>query len=910
MSQVRPSDGRLQAVEMLLTHFAQAWQQKDPPPIEQFLPRAFDDDSRRNLLIELIKIDLENRWRRAGQGPPSPPGANGTLPDRPLLEHYLGQFAELGPVERFPVALIAEEYNARRRWGDRPLVAAYLAGFPAQAAELSKLLVEPEGELAPPPLAPPSHVVAPSPPIASVPAFLELLRDHQLLKMPQLNEVIREDLQGRFPDARRLGAFLLEKDWLTPYQVNQILKGNIEALTLGHYLLLERLGGGVTGQVFKARHRTMNRVAAVKVIRPTLIARPEVVQRFEQEMQAISQLSHAHVVHAYDAGPVALAKHLREDSGNGLNETYFLAMEFVEGTNLGQMVKESGPLPVVQACDYVRQAALGLQHIHQHGLVHRDLKPSNLVVTRTSGSKSRSQSDSDFGFFALEFGVVKILDLGLALWQHSSDEERTILLTKQESVLGTPDFMAPEQADDARTVDIRADLYSLGCTFFYLLTGQVPFPGGSFIEKVVRHRSAVPPRVEDLRRDVPAEFCAVAARLLAKSPADRYQVPAELADALARATGASSSSLAPPTVAIDEAATTIDEVQLPPELTGPPEVPEAVEHPWPAPDLPPASSLRLTRTPAERRRWPLVAGFGTLTCVLAVVGYLLLQRYMSPPEARPGDPPRFTNSLGEEFALIPAGSFQMGSPESEKGRRADEGPRHLVTLTKPFYMGVHEVTVRDFRAFVDETKYQTQAERTGKGAFRYDADKKEWVRDAKCIWKAPGYPIADDLPVTCVTWTDAAAFCEWLSKKEGRRYRLPTEAEWEYACRADTTTPFHFGTSPSIEQANVLSEADATAEKVHGLPVGVGSYRPNLWGLSDMHGNAAEWCADYYDPGAYRASFDKDPQGPSFGSKRVIRGGSCLEGSTGHRCASRHALPPNDANNVTGFRMVTPVRTP
>jgi serine/threonine protein kinase len=196
--------------------------------------------------------------------------------------------------------------------------------------------------------------------------LVNLLRQSAILERDQLDEAAR-DLQARFPEPRALARELLQRGWLTPYQVNQLLSDSGRSLVWRPYIVLERLGEGGTGQVFKARHQHMQRVVALKVIRPELLADADVVSRFHREIQVASQVSHPNVVHAYDAGDIGGAQ--------------ALVLEYVEGISLDRQVKEAGPLPGAMACDYIRQAALGLQHIHECGLVHRDIKPSNLLVT-------------------------------------------------------------------------------------------------------------------------------------------------------------------------------------------------------------------------------------------------------------------------------------------------------------------------------------------------------------------------------------------------------------------------------------------------------------------------------------------------------------------------------------------------
>lgn len=270
-----------------------------------------------------------------------------------------------------------------------------------------------------------------------------------------------------------------------------------EALTRhDRYRLVRLLGQGGMGEVYEAEHRVMGRSVALKVINRAFTASPAAVERFRREVRAASKLSHPNVVHAYDA----------ENAG----ETHFLVMEFVTGVTLSRLVQQRGPLPIAEACEYVRQAALGLQHAHERGLIHRDVKPDNLILT--------------------EGGQVKVLDFGLAALTVEGKRDG---LTDDNVIMGTPDYLAPEQAEDARRADGRADVYSLGCSLYYLLTAAVPFPGGTPLQKILAHRERPAPSPRKERPDVPRELDAVVRRMLAKRPEDRYQTAGEVAAALA-----------------------------------------------------------------------------------------------------------------------------------------------------------------------------------------------------------------------------------------------------------------------------------------------------------------------------------------------------------------------------------------
>jgi formylglycine-generating enzyme required for sulfatase activity len=242
---------------------------------------------------------------------------------------------------------------------------------------------------------------------------------------------------------------------------------------------------------------------------------------------------------------------------------------------------------------------------------------------------------------------------------------------------------------------------------------------------------------------------------------------------------------------------------------------------------------------------------------------------------------------------IPPGKFLMGSPRSDAGRRDDEEP-HEVTLTRPFYLGAHHVTVGQFKEFVEKTKHETQAEKAGGFGWR---DGGSFVLDPNVTWRNPGFKQTDDHPVVCVDWHDAKAFCDWLSQKEGHQYTLPTEAQWEYCCRAGSTTPFFFGSADPAEYAWYALNAERETHSV-------GQKKANAWGLYDMNGNAFQWTTDWYDKDYYRTSLPQDPPGPSSGQIRVLRGGSWVWEVTLCRAAFRKDLGPYACYVDIGFRVV------
>jgi serine/threonine protein kinase len=280
---------------------------------------------------------------------------------------------------------------------------------------------------------------------------------------------------------------------------------------LGHprYRLIDRLGSGGMGAVYRAEHTFMQRTVVLKVIRPELLARPEAVERFRREVRAAARLSHPNVVTAHDA-----------DEAQGL---HFLVMEYVDGESLAQVVANRGPLPIAEACDYVRQTALGLQHAYERGLMHRDIKPGNLLLTPR--------------------GQVKIVDFGLA---YLMDEASANALTPSGAILGTPDYIAPEQARNPKDADIRADIYALGCTLYHLLVGQPPFAGGTAMEKLLQHQYEPLPQLDKVRPDVHRALAAVVERMCAKDPEQRFRTAAEVAEALAAWAAGSETIIVPP----------------------------------------------------------------------------------------------------------------------------------------------------------------------------------------------------------------------------------------------------------------------------------------------------------------------------------------------------------------------------
>ena len=396
---------------------------------------------------------------------------------------------------------------------------------------------------------------------------------------------------------------LIETGKLTRFQAERLLAGWTDGFILGQYRVLEELGRGGMGRVYKAVHQTMGRFVALKVLAPELTKTDKARELFNREVKAAAKLNHPNIVTAFDA-------YLAGDR-------FFLVMEYVDGPNLSQLVKEQGPLPVEQACEYVRQAAVGLDYAHHLGLIHRDVKPSNLLVQQTTSGPQ-----------------VKILDFGLALVTAGDGGATDASVGTTNTVLGTPDFLSPEQARDQYNVDGRSDLYSLGCTFYYLLTGEPPFPGGTGLDKLVRHGSEPPPAVRSKREEVPEAVAAIVHKLLAKNPKWRYQTAGELATDLSMVVGTKADWRAPERLRPKGRP---DNGLTPPE-PGEEGWEEEIDLDEPSASTVPTAMMSTRETPAPRRPsrsrkrkqalWPwvvmaVVLAFGVVAGVALAVQFLL-----------------------------------------------------------------------------------------------------------------------------------------------------------------------------------------------------------------------------------------------------------------------------------------------
>ncbi len=780
--------------------------------------------------------------------------------------------------------------------------------------------------------------------------FIQGLEHSGIISPGDLRAVCEKLPHDRQHDAQELARELVRQKILTTYQVKEAYQGKAKDLVLGNYTILDQIGQGGMGQVFKAQHRRMDRIVAIKMLPAAVTKDNAAVARFEREVKAAAKLEHPNIVTAHDA-----------DEANG---RHFLVMQYVEGTDLSALVKKNGPLPVEQAVSCITQAARGLEYAHGEGVVHRDIKPANLLLDKK--------------------GVVKILDMGLARLESAAGADQAEL-TGTGQIMGTVDYMSPEQALDTKHADERSDIYSLGCTLWYLLTGHSAFGGESVMAKLLAHREQPIPSLQAACPGVTPVLETVFTKMMAKKEEDRYQSMSEVVVELERIRpdqdvagpvgdeegedhrrseflGGTKPSRAasghppgkpvatakrPSSTVLEATITMADgKIETDPKTEQSLVVPAAVRTWW----RKVAEFVRIPSIEAQDRnshefRYMRARRTWVLTACVAVAVLLLvatvLYRWTKPATVQPlprtaqgtrphllpavapfdakqaatyqeawakhlGAKIEIENSLGMKLRLVPPGEFMMGSPREEidalvatttdpnwQGWYRSEGPAHRVKLTQAFYLGRCEVTQRQYQELMGANRSHFSSGGAGKAAVKDLATRQ--------------------FPVEMVSWFDVVDFCNKLSEKEqrpayylrdgeavkvlgGTGYRLPTEAEWEYACRAGTTTRWSFGDNELDLATHGWFRSNSA-----GLTHRVGELPANPFGLHDLHGNVWEWCSDLY--GGYAAEAVSDPTGPTAGSGRVLRGGACDSVASYCRSAYRDVDVPLRRYGLDGFRV-------
>jgi formylglycine-generating enzyme required for sulfatase activity/serine/threonine protein kinase len=763
----------------------------------------------------------------------------------------------------------------------------------------------------------------------------------------------------------------------------------------GHYRILQKLGAGGMGAVYKAHDTKLDRPVALKVPHFPPGSGPEVLQRFLREARLAAKLRHPNICPVYEVGQI-----------NGID---YLAMALLPGKPLAELISPEKPMPPAQVVALVRTLALTLHEAHAAGVIHRDLKPGNIMID------PRSQP--------------VIMDFGLAFSVQQGDAR----LTQSGVILGTPAYMPPEQINgDLKAQGPRCDVYSLGVILYQLLTGRLPFEGPVMaVLGQVLTQEPLPPSL--VRADVDPGLSMICTNAMAKKPEDRFASMLQFAAALKgrqidwRTEG---KRRPPPSQPVG----LFPDMPVPDTRTPQPaETPPVGGPAWPV-------RKRSSRARSQLLLWLALALAVALALVLGIVAYVATDRKTPAtdavakssapapakptPAARPGPSQELAkaeaeadregqthlivqtlgaqavaaagaplgslmqfliapkvaefdalgldlcrahqarqeavqadaaaraaadwheaerkaeqaeqafhagdmvgarrawyaarlaydnarqaaavvvpvkapadkeieNCVGMMLVLIPAGKFWMGSPEEEQERRADEGPRHEVEISKDFYLGKFEVTQEQYEKVMGKGTNPSWFSAGGGGK-----DKVAGM-DTK------------DFPVEQVSWEEAKEFCKKLSEMEqekakGRKYDLPTEAEWEYACRAGTQTPFHFGSQLQGKEANCDGNNPyGTTDKGPYLErtCKVGSYPPNAFGLCDMHGNVWEWCQDWYDEKYYGSGSNKDPEGYFNGTGRVVRGASWRDLAGRCRAANRSRTVPGSRRHDVGFRV-------
>ena len=639
---------------------------------------------------------------------------------------------------------------------------------------------------------------------------------------------------------------------------------------IGKYTISGEIGKGGMGVVYRGQDPFIGRTVAIKTIRLDIVqqaaGKEEALKRFLREAQSAGNLSHPNIVTIYDVG---------EDEG-----LIYIAMEFIDGHSLEDLLKQNKRFSLDEIVQLFSQIGAALDYAHQKGIVHRDIKPANILVDQNH--------------------KVSIVDFGIARTASST-------MTQTGMFMGTPRYMSPEQIS-GKKVDNRSDIFSLGAILYELLTQCNPFEGESITTVIYKIMHADLRPVSDFNKQLPPGMDGVVKKALSRDADARYQTCRELLDDLKKYSLSKGRA-----DTVKENQGKIQETQLL-------EAPE----------------MALALTPTKSRK-PMFVLLGILIIVVAVVlGTILFSgRKMvepvsegglantplttagaataveNPPPATPpvvtdvkknlsgqpqGDktvvaqtpdgildvepvhvaPPSTLNKKGfaEQIFFnrtimvhIPAGNFTIGSPSGEGND--DEHPAHKVHISD-FWLGKYEVTFEQFDFFCRETKRKLPLD-------------EGWGRGNR--------------PVIKVSWDDAQAYCQWLSKKTGKKFRLPSEAEWEKAAREK----YPWGASAfMVNKVNMTGKIDGF---LYTAPVGSFPLGESHYGVLDMAGNVWEWVADWYNARYYKVSEASDPQGPASGTHRVVRGGCWKNGPELIRSANRSSENPDQRLNIVGFRV-------
>ena len=858
-SQTALTAQQVEKVHAICDRYARAWQHKDPPTIEA-AAAGIDSQIRPALLQQLAELDIQCRT------------ASGAVVE---IDTYLHRWPDLDRAALERAVAVARD-------GDHASISMMSESTEESTHSRPALL-------------------------CSVDEFLKRLRESRLL--PD-DEIKASTSLIHAASSTELGDHFIATRKLTPFQVKALLHNASDPLTLGEYVVQDFVGRGGMGTVYRAIHRRMKRTVAIKVLRRDISHADLLAKRFLREVEVAARLCHPNIVTAYDA-----SEH------NGIS---YLVSEFVEGQNLSDLVKEYGPLSLPLAVDVVQQAARALEYAHGAGVIHRDIKPSNLLID--------------------DAGNVKLLDVGLARINtaDSSEIDHGSDLTTTGMIMGTVDYMSPEQALNTRLADERSDVYSLGCTLFFLITGRAPYARGTGMERLLAHREQPIPSLSSLSALIPESIDRLLILILAKQPADRMKSMKELVNQLDHlklsglpdvtlslsaiddnmATGESVSS------ASDESVTELSQCS-------PTNVAATSESAYPhvaeslfgdhqrsadvATEIMPVAAFTTTGEMESRSTqassksslaflpWVILPGIAAV-----MIGIFMMQGNKEESQeslmsgsvlplmtltalsegevqayrtnwATSHQLEEYINFGGIDFALIPAGEFHYG--DSAELTRVETG----------FYLSQTEVTVEQFAAFVESQQFKTVAETNSEGGWGQDPESQDanrWIQSPSFNWKNLGAQfVSGTHPATSLAYSDMIALCDWMSRETKRTIRLPTEQEWEYACRCGRRGRWSFGDDPQLLSEYAWFENNAEKD-IHPTR----RLKPNAWGLYDMHGNEFERC------------LVPDTESSGYSGVGPIRGGNIFSAAEETGSSSRQMSPLNTPTQGA-FRVVLELRS-
>lgn len=805
-------DDLLRRIDQTCDEFETAWKGGSRPCIDDFLD-DFPESAQIELLKELLTIEIARRK---------------TSGETPSIESYVFRFPQLeeGFLESLLSTSADDDEQTRAMNGFSPATGeAPTSGSRFQSSHITTVTID---DL-------PTETAG-------------LVRDFDMVGIVDARACLAAVTASQRPPERisegELVAALTEQGLLSQWQAERLSASQPDSLVLGDYVLIEPIGKGGMGVVYRARHRRMDRLVALKTLTHQTSENDDSIQRFQREVRAAARLSHPNIVAAYDAG-----EH---------RDIHYLVMELVDGIDLSRLVRQSGPLNPGTAIDYICQAATGFAYAHSQGIIHRDIKPQNLLVDRKQ--------------------QIKILDMGLARL-HPTDHaslpmapEAQTELTQSGVIMGTVDFMSPEQATNTRHANEQSDIYSLGCTLYFLMTGRAMFEGETCMERLLAHHQESRPSLVTMVSRIPPALDRVFTRMTARLPADRYRSMDEVVEALDQlksefdlpASDSKNPNHEPGrSTPVESATSSTDSRDHQPDQ----------DESGTASGVGSAAITRLDdsesfRVQIDKASPDTDRGLHhnqTLRAAIAVLAIGLVfwlswretgnvhenESSAVTPDSRPGSDISMGLTLLPDRLQPDCDWPEASSAQQQQRRVADEfeitpfveNSLGMVLAvvpagdqeSAPFLMSTTEVTVRQFGQFVDETGYELRSS----SRWGYDAEQ-GWVRGDGYNFRSLGdLAVSLEYPACSISWLDAQAFCDWLSQRENATYRLPTVTEWRTANAAGTSSRWFFG-----DDSRRLSEFawyDANSGQVFHE---VAQKRPNALGLYDTLGNEYEWCAD------------------------------------------------------------------